>query len=152
MEALIFCCFALFLHYDRKLVLFIFCLFALFLTINTVLILFPTNMFQNIVVVSLFQLLFIYCVSLIDCTAETLLILFIFAVLTVVIGIGYFYLPFLNGITWLLQYESRLCLELIVWINFTIFKSTCTDQAKHNILFISWVIAGYGEGLWQYLS
>lgn len=153
MEALIFSCIALFLHYNRKLVLFLLCLITLFVSSKCLLLFYPqyNYSFQNILLISIFQLIFIFCVSKIDNTLDTAISLFLFAFLTVVIGISYFYLPFLNNITWLLYFESRLCLEFIVWSNFTIFKSTCKDIVKQNILFVVWVIVGYWEELWRYL-
>ena len=132
--------------------LFLLCIISLFCITKILLILYPFYIFQNILLISLAQLIFIYCVAKIDYSVETSVVLFLFASLTVSTAFGYFYLPFLNGITWLLNYESRLCLELIVWTNFTIFKSICKDQSKHNILFVSWIIIGYGDDLWHYLN
>lgn len=151
MEALIFSSFALILHYDRKLVLFLFLILLFFILTQLVILLFPIYPFHNLVILSLLQLCIIYMISKIDYSNETSLVLFLFACLTVVVGIGYFYLPFLNGITWLLNYESRLCLEFIAWVNFTIFKDACKNQPKQNMMFMAWVIIGYGDNLWDYL-
>lgn len=151
MEALIFACFALFLHYDRKLVLFILCVTVFFLLCNLLPILFPYFIFQNVITITLLQLCFIYAITKIDHNFELSILFFTYSLLTIVTTLGYFYLPFIKGISWLLIYESRMSLELIVWINFVIFKAKCRDTNKQNILFWSWIFIGYGEYLWHCL-
>ena len=151
MEALIFSCIALFLHYNRKLVLFLLCLLCFYLLTNLRIILCPFYPFQNIVIISLLQLLFIFSIYCIDSELQVSIVLFVFTVFTIVVGIGYFYLPFINGIDWILHLDARISSELIVWANFTLFKNCCKQQIKQNLLFISWVIIGYGEDIWRYL-
>ena len=151
MEALIFSCIALLLHYNRELVLFLFCLLCFYLLSSLIVTLCPFYPFQNIVILSLLQLVFIFILYCIDSELDMSIVLFVFTIFTIVVGIGYFYLPFINGIDWILHLDSRICSELIVWANFTLFKNCCKQQIKQNLLFISWVITGYGEELWQYL-
>ena len=152
MEALIFSCIALLLHYNRKLVLFLLCLLCFYLSTTLIIVLYPLYPFQNIVILSLLQLVFIFIIYCIDSELDMSIVLFVFTIFTIVVGIGYFYLPFIDGIDWVLHLDSRICSELAVWANFTLFKNCYKQQIKQNVLFISWVLIVYGEDLWQYLN